>query len=85
MNINNIQWHIAKPPQVEMKEVMVELTTPISPEITCHELYFLMIKYHHIRRYPRRMKKAFFFGTKNERMRQRIRKEIYKYCVIETR
>jgi len=85
MRIEDIQWHVQKPPQVEMKEVMVELTTPIPSDITCHDLYLLLKKYHHIRKYPRRLKKAFFYGTKNERMRQRIRRDLYKYCVIETR
>jgi len=83
MNIGNIQWHIEKPPSV--KEVVVELTTPISSDITCHDLYFMLIKYGHIRRYPRRMKKAFFYGTKNEKMRRYIQRQIYKYCVIEQR
>ena len=85
MRIEDIQWHVQKPPQVEMKEVVVELTTPIPSDITCHDLYHLLKKYYHIRKYLRRLKKAFFYGTKNERMRQRIRRDIYKYCVIETR
>ena len=83
MNNSNNQWHIEYPPSV--KEVVVELTTPISPDTTCHDLYFMLIKYKHIRKYPRRMKKAFFYGTKNEKMRRRLQRQIYKYCVIETR
>jgi hypothetical protein len=85
MDISNIQWHVEKPPSCEMVEVKVELTTPIEPDLTCHDLYPMLIKCHHIRKYPRRFKKAFFYGTKNGRMRERIRKEIYKYCVIETK
>ena len=85
MDISKMEWHVANPPKTEMKEVVVELTTPIPSDITCHDLYPLLKKYHYIRKYPRRLKKAFFYGTKNERMRQRIRRDIYKYCVIEER
>jgi hypothetical protein len=83
MKVNDIQWY-AKYEQ-EMEEVKIELTESLLSDITCHDLYFMMIKYHHIHKYPRRFKKTFFYGTKNEKIRQKIRKEIYKYCVIETK
>lgn len=81
MDINKMEWHVEYPNKY-LKEVKVELTTPISSDITCHDLYFLLKKYSHIRKYPRRFKKAFFYGTKNDSIRRKIQKEIYKYCVI---
>lgn len=79
MDINNIKWKSVRASKVETEEFMIDVTVPIEPDITCHELYFLFIEYKHIHKYPRKKKKAFFYGTKNAKIHKWIQNELYKY------
>ena len=81
MDINNIKWKCVRASKVETEEVMIDVTVPIEPDITCHELYFLFIEYGHIRRYPRKKKKAFFYGTKNAKLHKWVQNEVCKYLL----
>ena len=60
----------------------VELTEPLPEGITCRDLYLLLQKKHLIKRYPRKFKKAFYFGTKNSKVYNQIKSEINKYCKV---
>lgn len=81
--LDRYEWHVAYEPKMEMKEVVVQLYEEIPPDITCRDLYFRLKKRNLIKRFPRKFKKAFFYGTKNHIMRMKIIAKIYEHCKIE--
>ena len=81
--LDRYEWCVAYEPKMEVKEVVVQLYEEMPPDMTCRDLYLRLKGRNLIKRFPRKFKKAFFYGTKNPKMRMKARAKIYEHCKIE--